>query len=106
MAIDIAQCDANNKYNGKRPQSPMLDKLLSLKPGETMVYYRGDFDREAIDKEGDSGGLQNYKRILRELRAVAIMLRDSGRISIDAEMIRGEAKQGPFWIREYKAQGL
>lgn len=106
MTTQIAQCDANNKHNGKKPQSPMIEKLRDLKPGEMMVYYRGDFDRETVDREGDSERIKAYKSILRELREYAIRLRDDGAINIDAQMIKGDAPQGPFWIREYTAVGL
>lgn len=82
-------------------------KLQALRPGERLVYYRGNFERVIDGRDrGDIASARGaYRHVLEQVRATAERLARDGRISIHLDRVRIKTAKGSAQITEHVAYG-
>lgn len=93
----------------KAPKPPFtIARLNSLKRGEEMIYYKGQFDRDIANceplKGRDDGGAPLYQSVLRAVRDTAWSLAQQGMIRISERPVTRDF--GKLRYTEYVAVGL
>jgi hypothetical protein len=81
-----------------------IERLNALKPGQQLVYYRGNFehDIERSDPFHNDDGASRYGEILMRVRDAASNLAREGKIRLDKRPYGA----GKFCLFEYIAVGV
>jgi len=85
-------------------------QLEQLKPGEVMVYYRGNLTadiKHSEPKHGEGtpdGGAPQYLAMLQDIKQIATKLEQLGRVSLTERVVHGGKVNETKQI-EYSARG-
>ncbi|MEK7628754.1 MAG: hypothetical protein AAB421_05080 [Patescibacteria group bacterium] len=88
-----------------------IRRLLAIKPGETIVYYTGNFDADiqrCVPRSPQDDGAPRYRHVLQSIRSCANRLASNKRVTLDTETIKhGGLVEGiSYEVIAYRATGL
>jgi hypothetical protein len=94
-------------------QPDTVRRLLALRPGETLTYYRGDFACDIARSTtapaycGDTGAAPKYAALLKYIYDTALDLQRRRRVRLSQKYIElSPCHNSPSIVTEYKATGL
>ena len=91
-----------------------VQQLKMLKPGQTLIYYRGNFEQDVDRCKGDGKndpGVPQYAALLLQLQTIALELAVAGKIVLSERLVSlpvqsNNAKAHTVKVIEYLATGL
>ena len=78
---------------------PTIQRLKSLKPGEKLTYYKGDFEKDIRRSRG------KYKGLLEAIQRVVARLSSEGKIELFEQPARIKTEDRWVYFTKYAAIG-